>query len=215
MVSCGPRVVAKRLLRAGFRPVPLMAVGSFGLASEPLLPAVFHVSVDPLAWPRATVPRASPPRGPAVRTPLHSVSVLIARPMFRGTRLYGAVFLVHPIVSGLLLTADLHGGPVLTGPLLTRPCFSGNARRSAADRVPPPCCLWYLSTPLHRVATMAPGVLETCAASPFISRSCSPVLCPGQEVSNKEVSRRAVARTGRWGVWAPTVLASLCPCEVM
>ena len=87
------------------------------------------------------VPRASPPRGLAVRTPLHSVCVLLARPTFRGTRLYGAVFLVHPIGSGLLLTADLHDGPVLTGPLLTRPCFSGNARRSAADRVPPPCWL--------------------------------------------------------------------------
>ena len=93
--------------------------------------------------------------------------------------------------------ADLHAGPVLTGPLLTRPCFFGNAHRSAADRAPPPCWLRYLSTPLHRAPTMAPGVLETCAASPFISRSCTPVLCPGQEVPNKEVLRRAVDRTGR------------------
>ena len=43
------------------------------------------------------------------------------------------------LFPGLLLTADLHGGLVLTGPLLPRPCFSGNARRSDADRVPPPC----------------------------------------------------------------------------
>ena len=99
MVTGGPRVVAKRFLRAGFHPVLLMAVGSSGLASEPVLPAVFPVSVAALAWPRVTVPRASPPRGPAVRTPLHSVCVLLARPMLRGTRLYGAFFLVHPIVS--------------------------------------------------------------------------------------------------------------------
>ena len=43
-------MVAKRFLRAGFRPVPLIAGGSSGLASESVFPAVFHVSVDPLAW---------------------------------------------------------------------------------------------------------------------------------------------------------------------
>ena len=77
-------MVAKRFLRAGFRPVPLIAGGSSGLASESVFPAVFHVSVDPLAWLRVTVPRSCPPRVLAVRTPLHSVCVLLARPKSAG-----------------------------------------------------------------------------------------------------------------------------------
>jgi hypothetical protein len=76
-----------------------MAVGTFWLATDTALPAVFPVSVAALAWPRVTVPRASPPRRPAVRSPLHFVCVLLARPMFRETRLPGPFFLVHPIVS--------------------------------------------------------------------------------------------------------------------
>ena len=76
-----------------------MAVGTSWLATDTALPAVFPGSVAALAWPRVTVPRASPPRRPAVRAPLHSVCVLLARPMFRGTRLPGPFFLVHPIVS--------------------------------------------------------------------------------------------------------------------
>ena len=116
---------------------------------------------------------------------------------------------------GGLLTADLHAGPVPTGAMLTPTCFSGTVRRGAPDRVLALRCLWYLTTSLHRVVTMAPGFLGTWAAWHFISRSCPLVVRPGQEVSNKEVIRRAVACTGRCGVWAASALASGCSCEVM
>ena len=56
-------------------------------------------SLVDLAGPRVTVPRASPRRGAAVWAPLHSVCVLLARPMFRGTRLPGACYVVHLVVS--------------------------------------------------------------------------------------------------------------------
>jgi len=181
-----------------------MAVGTSWLATDTVLPVVFPVSVAALAWPRVADPRASP-RRPAVRDPLHAVCVLLARPMFRGTRLPGHFFLVRPIVSRT---------PADCGPACWARTHPANAQIGAADHVRPRS-LWYLSTPLHRVATMGPGFLETWAAWPFISRYCSPVVCPGEEVSNKGVSRRAVARTWRWGVWARSVLASRCPCAVM
>ena len=185
-----------------------MAVGTFCLATDTALPAVFPVSVAALAWPRVTVPRASPPRRPAVRSPLHFVCVLLARPMFRETRLPGPFFLVHPIVSrtpadcGPACWARTHRATA-HATLLLRECSSRccGSRPSPHPLVSaysaPPACYHgsRLSGDLHRVTLHLAG--------------------PGHEVSNKEVSRRAVARTGRWGVWAPSVLASRCPCEVM
>ena len=192
-----------------------MAVGTSWLATDPALPAVLPVSLVDLAGHRVTVPRASPRRGAAVWAPLHSVCVLLARPMFRGTRLPGACYVVHLVVSrrsadcGPACWARAHRGTAHADVL------SGNARRGAADRVPALRSLWYLTTSLHMVATMAPGFLGTWVAWPFISRSCPPVVSPWQEVSNKEVTWRSVACTGRCGGWAPSVLASGCSCEVM
>ena len=168
-----------------------MAVGTSWLATESALPTVLPVSLVDLAGLSVTIPRVS---------------------SSWGTCLGSASFRVRPAstadVPARLLTADLHAGPVLTGPLLTQTC-----RRGAADRVPDRRSLWYLPTLLHRVATIAPGFLETWAAWPFICRSCSPVVRPGQEVSNKGVTWKAVARTGRCGGSAPSVLASGCSCE--
>ena len=165
---------------AGFHPVPHIAVGSSWLATDPALPAVFPVSLVGLTGPRVTVPRGSHRGGADVWNPLHSACVLLARPMLRRTHLRGACYVVHLVVSRR--SADC--GPAcwarVHGPLLTRTCVSGNARRGAADRVPASRSLWYLTTSPHRVATMAPGFLEIWTAWPFSSRYWSSVFWPGE-----------------------------------
>ena len=84
---------------AGFHPVPHIAVGSSWLATDPALPAVFPVSLVGLTWPRVTVPRGSHRGGADVWNPLHSVCVLLARPMLRRTHLRGPCYVVHLVVS--------------------------------------------------------------------------------------------------------------------
>ena len=89
------------------------------------------------------VPRASPPRGLAFRTPLHSVCVLLARPTFRGTRLYGVVFLVHPIGSGLLLRTCMLG-----------PCSQGHCSRDLASSA--------MLVAVLRIASLLPAGSDIC-----------------------------------------------------
>ena len=84
---------------AGFHPVPLMAVGSSWLATDPALPAVFPVSLVGLTGPRVTIPRGSHREGDDVWNPLDSVCVLLARPMLRRTHLRGPCYVVHLVVS--------------------------------------------------------------------------------------------------------------------
>ena len=129
-----------------------MAVGTSWLATDPALPAVLPVSLVDLAGHRVTVPRASPRRGAAVWAPLHSVCVLLARPMFRGTRLPGAGYVVHLVVSrrsadcGPACWARAHRGNAHSDVLLrycssrcsrSRPCSS---LPLVSDYVAPPGC---------------------------------------------------------------------------
>ena len=164
-------------------------------------------SLVDLAGHRVTVPRACPRRGAAVWAPLHSVCVLLARPMFRGTRLPGACYVVHLVVSrrsadcGPACWARAHRGTAHADVLL-RYCSSRCSRSRpcsplplVSDYVAPPGC--------YHGSRLSGGR----AAWHFISRSCPLVVRPGprsvKQRSDPESS--CLYREVRG-------LARLCPC---
>ena len=123
----------------------------------------------------------------------------------RGTRLYGVVFLVHPLVPGSCC------GPA---------CWA-RAHRATAHAT---LLLWQCSSQccgsrpssllaLISVYSAPPGSYHGSRRSGDLCRVglhlavLTPVLCPGQEVSNKEVLRRAVGRTRE-----VVSLGPHCPC---
>ena len=128
-----------------------------------------------------TSPRVSPRRGAAVWAPLHSVCVLLARPMFRRSRLPGACYVVHLVVS--LRSADC--GPA---------CWARAHRATAHADVPSRCCRSRPCSPLPLVSDYVapPGCYHSSRLSGDLGRLALylSVLLPCGQARARSVKQR-------------------------